>query len=170
MSAGSGPILFEAVCTPPRSLSRRGLRLIGAAFATAAAVTGLLFALLGAWPVLGFLGLEVVLVVGLLSANLRWSSRAVEMVVLTEDALRVIRTDGRGRREEARLEPYWTRVEARREDGEGAIGALVLRQRGREVEIGRYLSEGEKRHLAEALTQALRRYRNPVFDNPQLRD
>jgi hypothetical protein len=38
------------------------------------------------------------------------------------------------------------------------------------VEIGQLLGEDDKRDLAAALDAALTRYRNPVFDNPQLRD
>ena len=41
--------------------------------------------------------------------------------------------------------------------------------RGRSTEIGHFLHEPEKTSLAEALTEALRQYRSPVFDNPQNR-
>jgi uncharacterized membrane protein len=46
----------------------------------------------------------------------------------------------------------------------------VLRQRGSEVEIGRLLGDEQKRDLAGALEAALRRLREPAFDNPQLRE
>jgi uncharacterized membrane protein len=42
--------------------------------------------------------------------------------------------------------------------------------RGRSYEIARQLGEDPKRDLAAALTRALHSWRNPVFDNPQLRD
>jgi uncharacterized membrane protein len=45
----------------------------------------------------------------------------------------------------------------------------MIGQRGQESEIGLYLNEDEKRDLARALTAALGRYREPRFDNPQLR-
>ena len=38
------------------------------------------------------------------------------------------------------------------------------------MEVGAELGEAEKRDLAEALNLALHRHRNPVFDNPQLRE
>jgi hypothetical protein len=38
------------------------------------------------------------------------------------------------------------------------------------MEVGAALGEAEKRQLATALLQALERQRNPLFDNPQLRD
>ena len=66
------------------------------------------------------------------------------------------------------LDPYWTRL--RLEERPGRVSLLLLRQRQRDVEIGKLLGEEQKRDLAAALEAALRRYREPVFDNPQLRE
>ena len=46
---------------------------------------------------------------------------------------------------------------------------LIARRHNREEEIGGALGEHEKRDLAESLSRALHRVRNPVFDNPQLK-
>lgn len=161
------PILFEAVSTPPRSLSARGMRLLCAGSALGAAVPGGLFLLLGAWPVLGFLGVEVALVLGLVALHRRWAARAREVVQLTERHLRVTVANGRGGWREAVLQPYWTRVAL--EEVAGGAARLSLVQRGRRVELGCFLSDREKRDLGEALAAALHRQRHPVFDNPQLR-
>jgi uncharacterized membrane protein len=167
MSSGADPILFEAVSSPPRSLSRRGMAWLCGLAGLAAALPGVLFALLGAWPVLGFLGVEVALVLGLVALHRRWSAAAVETLHLSEGVLRVSCADGRGGRAQVVLDPYWTRLEMA--ERHGVAPRLSLSCRGREVEIGRFLSEPEKRDLAAALEAALRRYRAPVFDNPQLR-
>ena len=66
------------------------------------------------------------------------------------------------------LDPYWARL--RLEERHGRVSLLLLRQRQRDVEIGKLLGEEQKRDLATALEAALRRYREPVFDNPQLRE
>jgi uncharacterized membrane protein len=132
-----------------------------------AAVPAVVFALLGAWPVLGFIGGELALVLGLVALHRRWSRAAQETILLTEDGLLVRRDDGRGAREETRLEPYWARVEL--EERAGAVPVLRAHARGRSVEIGRYLSPEAKQDLAKALDAALRGYRTPRFDNPQLR-
>jgi uncharacterized membrane protein len=168
MTDGGRTVLFEAVSTPPRSLSARGMRWFCALAVPAVAIPALLFAFLGAWPILGFAGLELALVIGLLALHRRWTARQVEVVVLTEDSLRVLAADGRGGRQEVALEPYWARLELTEEPG--GVPALRLSARGRSVEVGRYLSAEEKVSLADALSGALRRYRTPVFDNPQLRD
>ena len=49
------------------------------------------------------------------------------------------------------------------------VPALWLQSRGRRMEVAAELGEAEKRQLADALRAALHRWRNPVFDNPQLR-
>jgi uncharacterized membrane protein len=168
MSAQRDPVLFEAICTPPRSLGRRGMRVVsGVLLAGRAAVSGVCLAR-GAWPVLGFAGAEAVLALGLMGLYRRWSRRAMEVVVLTGDRLLIRRTDGRGRPDEVSLDPYWVRLAL--DERPGRVSALLLRSRGRSLEIGLLLGEEQKRSLAEALAAALRRYRNPVFDNPQLRE
>lgn len=167
MSAQADPILFEAVSHPPAGLSRGGLRMLCMLVALAAAIPAVLFTLLGAWPILGFLGLEVALVLGLVCLHRRWSAAARETVMLTEARLVVRRADGRGGQEMHELEPFWARLSV--EERPGTVPTLRLTSRGRQVEIGRFLSEDERRDLARALEAALRRYRDPVFDNPQLR-
>lgn len=161
-------VLFEAVTTPPRGLSARGMRWLCGLAVGVAAIPAVLFAALGAWPILGFLGGEVALVLGLVALHRRWNRAASESVLLTEGRLLVRRADGRGGRESAELEPYWAQVVL--QERPGAVPVLIAAARGRQVEIGRFLSPDEKRELAEALQAALRRYRSPVFDNPVLRE
>jgi uncharacterized membrane protein len=163
-----GRVLFEAVITPPRSFTPRGYRVLAGLLLVPATASSALFLSLGAWPVFGFLGGGLALALGLVALHHRRSARAVELVVLTETVLTVSRTDARGRRERASLQPYWTRLDLR--EWPGSAPGLWLVERNRMVEIGRDLAETEKRDLRAALGAALRRYREPVFDNPQLRD
>lgn len=162
------PVLFEAVCTPPRSLGRRGTLLVAGLVVAGSGAVGVVFLVLGAWPVLGFCGLEAALVLSLLAAYRRWSRRTREVLLLTANRLVIRRSDVRGRPEEWTLDPYWARLSLL--ERPGRVSSLVLRHRGRDLEIGRLLGEEQKRDLATALEAALRRQREPVFDNPQLRD
>jgi len=161
-------VLFEAICTPARSLGERGMTVVAGIVTGASLAIGVLFLSLGAWPILGFCGAEAALVLGLMVLHRRWARRSMEMLILTEDRLTIRRTDRRGRREEIGLDPYWARLEL--EERPGKVSLLVLRQRTGAVEIGRLLGEEQKRDLAEALGGALRRWREPEFDNPQLRE
>jgi uncharacterized membrane protein len=167
MTAPAEPILFQAVCTPPRSLSRRGFRIFAWLLAGVSTAIGLLFVAIGAWPVLPFLGLEVAFAVGMLALHARGTARRSELLLLVPGRLSIARTDSRGRREEIVLDPYWTRV-THREDP-GRAGTLLVESRGQVVEIGRDLAAEEKASLHDALHGALMRARRPDFDNPQLR-
>lgn len=161
------PTTFEAITAPRQSWHAGGfgaivgLLLLGSGSATT------VFWLLGAWPVAGFMGAEVVLVVSLLLAHRRWSGRAAERILLRGGRVRLDRTDGLGRREAAEFDAYWARADLLARPGR--ISEARLSGRGRSVEIGRFLPEAEKADLVRALSRALRDHREPRFDNPQLR-
>ena len=65
------------------------------------------------------------------------------------------------------LSPSWANVVL--EERAGTVPKLLLTARGTSCEVARQLGEREKRDLAAALSRALQRWRNPSFDNPQLR-
>lgn len=157
---------FEAVIIPHRSLTRAGLQwLVGFICVLSTAISlGLWF--IGAWPVIGFNGAEIALAIVLLRRNAR-ASRASELLLLSDDGLRVVRTDMAGRRVERTLQSIWLRADL--EERAGRAPALWLSESGTRMEVGAELGEAEKRDLATALKAALHRHRNPRFDNPQLR-
>jgi uncharacterized membrane protein len=130
-------------------------------------LTALRFWLLGAWPVVGFIAVELGLAGGLLRLHAR-AARHTELLFLSFDVLRVVRTDANGRRTELRLWTAWLSVEL--EEREGRVPRLLLCTRARREEIAKALGEMEKRDLADALRTALHSARNPSFDNPQLRE
>jgi uncharacterized membrane protein len=144
---------FEAIITPPRSFSRGGFVVLATLLGGGALLSGGLFLALGAWPVLGFLGAEIGLALGLLLAHARWSRRESEVIVLADGVLRVTRTDRRGRRQMREVPAYWARVE--RPESGGA--AIVLH--GERIAFGRHLTREECDGLAAALEAALRRAR-----------
>src|SRR5262245_10969759 len=53
--------LFSAVITPHRSLSRSGFLLVMLLIGGVSFVGGIVFYAIGAWPIVGFLGLDVLL-------------------------------------------------------------------------------------------------------------
>ena len=162
-----GEAVFEATITPHRSLSAAGVRRVVAALLLLSGIisTGLWF--IGAWPVVGFNGAEMLLAVVLLRRNSR-EYRQEERLLLSNTGLHIVRTDMRGRRTVRRLEAGW--LNAVLQTRPGRAPCLLLVERNRQVEVGAHLGEDEKRDLAAAIRQALHRQRNPMFDNPQLRD
>ncbi|NMJ40742.1 DUF2244 domain-containing protein [Roseomonas sp. JC162] len=168
MAPPAEPVLFQAICTPPRSLTPVGYRALVLLLCACAGLTGLLFVALGAWPILPFLGGEVLFALGLVALHARRSARSSEVLLLTPGRLAIIRTDQRGRREEMSLDPYWARLTYLEDPGHA--GVLRIDSRGRTLEIGRDLAAEEKKSLHDALHDALSAARRPTFDNPQLRD
>jgi uncharacterized membrane protein len=159
-------ILFQAEVTPHRSLSARGLRLIIAFVCIVSLGTTTLFWRLGAWPVAGFNGVEILLALVLLRAHHK-SARAKEILMLSGGGLRILRVDATGKSSEQILPAGWLNVLLT--ERPGRVPGLYLTARGRHVEVAHSLGEPEKRDLAEALAGALHRLKHPVFDNPQLR-
>jgi uncharacterized membrane protein len=132
-----------------------------------AMLVSLRFWMLGAWPVLPFSLVEVGLVLLMLHLNMR-QARASELILLNDSELRIVRTEPSGRRRETVLPSGWLSVSLQERDGR--VPRLVVRRHGVGEEIGRALGEAAKRDLAASLSRALHRARNPVFDNPQLRE
>jgi uncharacterized membrane protein len=132
-----------------------------------ALLIGVRFWMLGAWPVLPFGVLEVGLVVVMLRVNTR-QARGSELILLNETELRIVRTEVSGQRRVKILPAGWLTVWL--EERGGRVPRLMLSRYGISEEIARALGEAEKRDLAACLARALHRSRNPVFDNPQLRE
>ena len=164
-------VQFEAVIVPQRSLSITGLRILLGVILTSCVISSTVFALVGAWPVGIFAGLELLLAAILFHLHMR-AAKASELLLLSTDGLRIVRTSPRGDIRTRHLQAGWITV--RLEERPGRVPALLLVGHGPgekigHEEVGRELGEHAKRSLAHALADALHRRRNPVFDNPQLR-
>jgi uncharacterized membrane protein len=148
---------FDAVLHPNRSLGGRAFVLLMIGLAALSFIGGVVFISVGAWPVFGFLGLDVLLIYVAFRASYR-SGRLVETVRLTDDALEVRRVDAYGRTAAWRVPPTWAKVEV---DNPGEHHCrVVLRSHGQNVVLGAFLSPPERKELAEALRAALARLRS----------
>ncbi len=161
----SSPVLFEAVIVPHRSLGTRGLRWLMGALCALSVLVAIGLWVAGAWPVIGFTGIEVALAVWLLRRHASIDGHS-EILILSDDGLRIVRSV-RGSRSEMHVPVGWLRSSL--EERPGRVPALMLRGIGVTVEVATWLGEGEKRDLADSLGDALARQRSPVFDNVQLR-
>jgi uncharacterized membrane protein len=159
--------LFQAIIVPQRSLSERGQRMLLLAICGMCGLSACVFVRIGAWPVGGFTGVELLLAAVLFRLHAR-AARASEMLLLTPDALRIVRTAPGGQRQVTTLPQAWLCIRLR--ERPGRVPALILSTHGREVEVASAIGENAKRDLEQALSAALRNFRNPVFDNPQLRE
>jgi uncharacterized membrane protein len=147
------PTLFSAIITPHRSLSGTGFLVVMGLVGGLSFIGGLVFFLLGAWPVVGFLGFDVLLVYWAFRANYR-AAAAFEEVTVTPSELRLRRVSHRGQVAEWVLNPVWTRLDRETHDEFGLL-RLFLVSRGRKLAIAAFLSPPEKESFAAALSRAL---------------
>jgi uncharacterized membrane protein len=147
---------FTATLLPQRSLSRKGFIALMLALAFASAVSGILFLIVGAWPVTGFLGLDVLLVYLAFRLNYR-AARLSETVDLREGQLTVTRRYPSGRREEWLFNPYWVRFSVERHAD--VAPKLILTSHGRSVILGDFLSADAKNAFAASFSKALNAHR-----------
>jgi uncharacterized membrane protein len=112
----------------------------------------------GAWPVFGFMGLDILIVYLALRVSYR-RGRVSELLELDEHALTVERTDPAGRRRSWRLQPAWLRVEL----SEPILPQtpVILRSHGETLPVGVFLHPEQRREVARDLRQALERWRRP---------
>lgn len=146
-------MIFSAVITPHRSLSPRGFGLLMAAIGGTGFLTGLIFFAMGAWPILGFMGLDIALVYYAFRANYR-AAQARETIIVTGRQVVVRRVSARGSRAEWTFNPYWTRIEVSR-DHDGEVSGVSLTSHGRRLGIAEWLSPKERESFAGAFRAAL---------------
>src|SRR5215472_16766650 len=147
------PTLFSAILTPYRSLGGTGFLVLMSLISAMSFAAGLFFFLLGAWPIVGFFGLDVLLVYMAFRANYR-AATAYEAVTMTPSALKVRKVSHRGEVAEWTLNPVWVRLD-REVHEEFGIERLFLVSHGRRFPIATFLGPAEKANFANALSAAL---------------
>jgi uncharacterized membrane protein len=158
------PELFSALLTPHRSLGRTGFLVLMGFVCAISFIAGMVFLMMGAWPVLGFFGLDVLAIWWAFRINNR-SAKAFEEIRMTPSELRVRRTSHRGHVVEWVLNPLWVRLE-QTGDPEFGIDRLWLVSRGKLVSIGSFLGPEEKASFAKALLAALQAAKRGPTYNP----
>ena len=156
--------LFSARLTPHRSLNRTGFLVVMAFISVVSFAAGMAFLLMGAWPVFGFFGLDVLAIYWAFRVNFR-RAKATEEISVTPSELRVRRVSHRGQVAEWVLNPLWVRLD-QKTHAEFGIEKLYLVSKGRRVAIGSFLGAEEKESFSKALMAALQAARRGVTYNP----
>jgi uncharacterized membrane protein len=158
------PELFSALLTPHRSLNRTGFLVLMAFVCAVSFIAGGVFWWMGAWPVFGFFGLDVLVIYWAFRVNFRRAA-ASEEITVTPSELRVRRISHRGHVVEWVLNPLWVQFE-QKAHAEFGIEHLYLVSRGRRVSIGSFLGPDEKASFAKALSVALNAAKRGPTYNP----
>lgn len=154
---------FRAVLHPHRSLSPRGFLILMSAIGAVSFFTGMAFLAIGAWPVLGFFGLDVLLIYVAFKLNYR-SGKAHEIVELSPNVLRITQVAATGLSSFQDFNPYWARVRlSHMPDGRTD---LKITSHGRDFSFGKLLNDEERRDFAQALEKALASARSGSMSSP----
>src|SRR5487761_557402 len=160
----AAPELFSALLTPHRSLNRTGFLVVMAFASVVSFAAGLAFLLMGAWPVFGFFGLDLLAIYWAFRINFR-RARASEEILVTPSELRVRRINHRGHVMEFVLNPLWVQLD-RKVHAEFGIEKLYLVSKGRHISIASFLGPDEKASFAKALMAALQAAKRGPTYNP----
>jgi uncharacterized membrane protein len=158
------PQIFSALLTPHRSLNRTGFLVVMLFLSVVSFVTGIVFLMMGAWPVFGFFGLDLLVIWWAFKVNFR-TARASEEIVVTVSELRVRRVSHRGHVAEWAFNPLWVKLDLEA-DEEFGLERLYLVSRGRRISIGSFLGPDEKASFAKALIEALNAAKRGPTYNP----
>ncbi|WP_024511790.1 DUF2244 domain-containing protein [Bradyrhizobium sp. ARR65] len=158
------PELFRALLTPHRSLNRTGFLLVMLLVSAISFAAGMVFLLMGAWPVFGFFGLDVLAIYWAFRINFR-RAQACEHISITSSELRLRRVSHRGHVSEWVFNPLWVRLD-RETHEEFGIEHLYLASKGHRVAIGSFLGPDEKASFSKALIAALNAARRGPTYNP----
>lgn len=152
--------VFEAVLTPHRSISKTGALWLVACVAGIWGVMSLSFAAMGAWPVLWFFGLDIVLFGWLIWLNLR-GARCKETVSVSRTLLEVKRFGANGRNFEwHRFNPFGTKLDVARHEEYGVTKLSLVTHGKPKVSIGDFLNPDDKESFGKALRLAMAKVRS----------
>jgi uncharacterized membrane protein len=145
--------LFSALLRPHRSLGKRGFAVLMGVLIAIWIGVGIVFLQLGAWPVIGFFGLDVAAIYFAFRWNYR-AARAREEVTVSRTRLDIRKVAPSGRDERHSFNPFWTRFAVDRHDEIG-ITRMAVEGEGRNVSIGGFLNPDDRESFATAFGRAL---------------
>ena len=141
------------VIAPNQSMSWKELLLVYSSIAGVSLAIAIYFWVQGLTLVLPFSGLEL-LALGAALYITAWRGGTREVITITDDSVHV--ETGRDRPELSHdFQRYWTKVVLRQPWVAWYPSKLLLCSHGREIEVGRFLNEEERRGLAEILRSAI---------------
>ena len=145
--------MFRTELRPNNSNSPKGMRIFFAMLLVMFVPTGLVFAFLGAWPVLGFV--LCILLLFYYALYLSWRrNNVVEHISISPSVFTIEQTDYRGLKKIRDFPPQWLRVEVVRSSRRHS--RLILRSHGKTMSFGQFLTPDEHLEVASLLDQELR--------------
>ncbi|MEM7492848.1 MAG: DUF2244 domain-containing protein [Pseudomonadota bacterium] len=160
MTSRTEKIYFDATLTPNRSLSPRAFLIVMCIVGGVSFLAGMMFLSMGAFPVLGFFGLDALLIYLCFRFSQR-SQRQVTRVKVTTDKIDLVHEEPGRKTKSAQIPTAFARVNL--EFPERAPSELQIAYRGQAWVIGRFLTPGERKSLKKALEDAIFHARNERY-------
>lgn len=145
--------IFAARLTPYRSLGPTGFWILMGFVSVTCFISGILFLVIGAWPVFFFFGLDVLLIWGAFKLSYH-SGKAYEEVSVWRHQVEFRKIAPSGKTTTHILNPFWTRFHIDRHEEIGIV-KMILCERDLETDIGSFLNPLDKESFATAFGRAL---------------
>ncbi len=148
---------------PNQSLTRRGFLWIASAVFVLSMSIAIRYYFLGAWLVLPFTILEMLFLATI--SMLVWRhNRCFERITVDEHEISIIRQNNRDR-QQWKFQSYWVQVILQIDSSSWYPSRLLIRSHGRSIEVGKDLTDSERKELADRIKQVLDRVRQLSTDN-----
>ena len=154
--------LEQITIWPHRSLSTKGFGILMGVLAGLLSLIGLGFFLAGAWPVIGFLGLELLVVWGAFKLNYR-AARHRETIHTTTEEMMVESQTPVGKQTQKSFPIGWLRVSLSPSESPVMCSRdqqkIIISSHGEQAEVGKYLHPAEKAGLSREVSAMVDRAR-----------
>ena len=147
---------------PHRSLSAKGFAIVMWGLAGLLFIIGFGFFLAGAWPVIGFLGIELLVVWAAFKLNYR-AARHRETILTTIEDVTIESQNPAGQLDKKSFPLGWLRVNLLQTAAQTAKSRhhqkIIFTSHGQQAEIGRHLHPSEKVGLSRDINEMIDRAR-----------
>ncbi len=141
--------------SPHRSLSKKGFKILMLIVTILCLTGGIIFWFLGAWPVFGFFGLDIVLIYIAFKVSYR-RGEIYERLSIVSEKFKISRGFPSGKLQEWELNPYWAKVELITQNKNTQ---LLIRSGDKVVSIGSFLNQVAKENLKDTISKSIHKYR-----------
>ncbi len=148
---GSAPGYLYIEVAPNCSLTARGAVGFVAVVAIATFSVAIFFTAQGFWPVLPFAGLEIALLAWAVRASMRDGQRRERITI--DDRSIVIESNDPRKPEPSVFPRHWAKVKLHGPQAASYPSRLTIESHGRVREVGRFLTDDQRRALASRLKQ-----------------
>ena len=141
--------------SPHRSLSKGGFKILMLIVTLLCLTGGIIFWFLGAWPVFGFFGLDILLVYIAFKVSYR-RGEIYEKLFIVSKKFKIYRGFPSGKLQEWELNPYWAHVELVTQNKNTQ---LIIRSEDKVVSVGSFLNVVAKERLKDTISDSINKYK-----------